>query len=63
MPSVTRGPVERRIVSGGQIPVKEGVFKSQWAAMTSQISCKGITVLSAYCHTLAMETFCFTVSC
>ena len=48
MPSVTQAPVERRIVSGGQIPVTfERVFKSQWVAITSQISCKGITVLFA----------------
>ena len=40
----------------GQIPVTfKCVFKSQWAAITSQISCKGITVLSAYCHTLVMK--------
>ena len=53
MPSVTRAPVERRIVSGGQISVTfECVFTTQ-----------GITVLSAYGHTLAMKTFCFTFSC
>ena len=51
VPSLTRAPVERRIVSGGQIPVTfERVFMSQWAAITSEISCKGMTVLSAYCH-------------
>ena len=64
VPSVTRAPVERRIVSGGQIPVTfEFVFKSQWAAITWEKSSKGITVLSAYCHTLAMKTFCFPFSC
>ena len=53
VPSVTRAPVERRIVSGGQSSVTfECVFMTQ-----------GITVLSAYCHTLAMKTFCFTFSC
>ena len=53
VPSVTRAPVERRIVSGGQISVTfECVFTTQ-----------GITVLSAYGHTLAMKTFCFTFSC
>ena len=58
MPSVTRAPIERRIVSGGQIPVTfECVFKSQWAAITSQISCKGITVLSAYCQLLHWKRF------
>ena len=58
MPSVTRAPIERRIVSGGQIPVTfECVFKSQWAAITSQISCKGITVLSAYCQLLHWKLF------
>ena len=47
VPIVTRAPIERRIVSGGQISVTfECVFMTQ-----------GITVLSAYCHTLAMKTF------